>query len=64
MIRFEQTLLVHVFLFIHKYLYNRRINKTRKAKTKIDVTVIMCKATVTAEIKLIHGLNFLFLIIS
>ena len=40
------------FLFIHKRIYNRHINKTKKAKTKIHITVIRYKATVTPDIKL------------
>ena len=41
------------FLFIHKHIYNRNINKKiRKAKTKIHITVIRCNASGTPEIKL------------
>ena len=32
-------------------MYNRRINKIKKAKTKLHKTVIIYKATVTPEIK-------------
>ena len=40
------------FLFMQKHIYNRYINKIKKAKTKIHITIIRCKATVTPEIKL------------
>ena len=39
-------------LFIHKHIYNRHINKIKKAKTKIHKTVISCEVTVTPEIQL------------
>ena len=40
------------FLFIQKHIYNGHINKMKKSKTKIHITVIRCKATITPEIKL------------
>ena len=40
------------FLFIQKNIYNGHINKMKKTKTKIHITVIRCNATVTPEIKL------------
>ena len=40
------------FLFIQKHIYNGHINNIKKTKTKIHVTVIRCKATITPEIKL------------
>ena len=39
-------------LFLQKQIYNRHINKMKKCKTKIYITVIRCKATITPEIKL------------
>ena len=39
-------------LFIQKHIYNGHINKIKKSKTKIHITVIKCKATITPEIKL------------
>ena len=39
-------------LFIQKHIYNGHINKMKKTKTKIHVTVIKCKATIPPEIKL------------
>ena len=43
---------VFLFLFIQKHIFNRYINKIKKAKTKIHITVIKCKATVIPEIKI------------
>ena len=40
------------FLFVQKHIYNGHINKMKKNKTKIHITVIRCKATITPEIKL------------
>ena len=37
---------------MQKHSYNGRINKMKKSKTKIHITVIGCKATITPEIKL------------
>ena len=42
----------YCFLFIQKPYYNGHSSKIRKVKTKIHITVIRCKATITAEIKL------------
>ena len=39
------------FLFIPKHIFNGHINKMKKTKTKIQITVIGCKATITPEIK-------------
>ena len=33
-------------------MYNGHINKMKKTKTKMYITVIRCKATITPEIKL------------
>ena len=41
-----------LFLFIQKYIYNGHVNKMKKRKTKIHITVIRFKATITSEIKL------------
>ena len=41
-----------ILLFIQKHIYNRHINKMKKSKTKIHITIIRCKATITPEIKL------------
>ena len=40
------------FLFIQKHIYNGHIDKMKKSKAKIHITVIKCKATITTEIKL------------
>ena len=40
------------YLFIQKHIYNGHINKMKKTKTKIHLTVIRCKATIPPEIKL------------
>ena len=40
------------FLFIQRHIYNEHINKMKKSKTKIHITVIRCKATITSEKKL------------
>ena len=40
------------FLFIQKHIYNGHLNKMKKTKAKIHVTVIRCKATLRPEIKL------------
>ena len=40
------------FLFIHKHIYNRHINKIKKTKAKIYIAVVRSKATITPEIKL------------
>ena len=45
-------LIFYYFLFIQKHSYNGRINKMKKSKTKIHITVIKCKATIIPEIKL------------
>ena len=37
---------------MHKHIYNRHINKIKKTKNKIYMTVASCKATVTPKIKL------------
>ena len=39
-------------LFLQKHIYNGHINKVKKTKTKIHITVIRCRATITPEIKL------------
>ena len=41
------------FLFIQKH--NGHINKMKKTKTKIHITVIRCKAAITPELKLKEG---------
>ena len=38
--------------FIQKHIYNGHINKLKKTKTKIHITVIRWKATITPELKL------------
>ena len=38
--------------FFSKHVYNRHINETKKAKTKIHKTIIRYNATVTPEVKL------------
>ena len=48
----ELAFFVVVFLFIQKHIYNGHINKMKKTKTKIHITVISCKATTTPEINL------------
>ena len=40
------------YLFIQKHIYNGHINKMKKTKTKIRLTVIRCKATIPPKIKL------------
>ena len=45
-------LLFVIFLFIQKHTYNEHIDKMKKTKTKIHITVIRCKAAITPEIKL------------
>ena len=40
------------YLFIQKHINNGHTNKIKKSKTKIHITVIKCKATITPEIKL------------
>ena len=40
---------------MQKHIYNGHINKMKKRKTKVHITVIRCKATITAEIKLKEG---------
>ena len=47
-----QKLSARIFVFIHKHIYNRHMNKIKKVKTKIHKTVIKYNATVTPEIKL------------
>ena len=47
-----QKLSALLFIFIHKHIYNRHMNKIKKVKTKIHKTVIKYNATVTPEIKL------------
>ena len=42
----------NVFLFIQKHIYNGHINEMQKNKTKIHITVIRRKATITSEMKL------------
>ena len=42
-------------LFIQKHIYNGHINKMKKTKTKIHITVIRCKAAITPELKLKEG---------
>ena len=37
---------------MQKHIYNGHINKMEKSKTKIHITLINCKATITPEIKL------------
>ena len=41
-----------IYLFTQKHIYKGHINKMKKSKTKIHITVIRCKATITPEIKL------------
>ena len=43
---------IFFLLFIQKHLYSGHINKMKKSKTKIDITVTRCKATKKPEIKL------------
>ena len=38
--------------FLYKHIYNRHINKIKKTKTKVHITVVRYKATITPEIKL------------
>ena len=38
------------FSFIQKHIYNGDNDKVKKSKTKIHITVIRCKATLTHEI--------------
>lgn len=40
------------FLFIQKHIYNGHLDKMKKTKTKIYVTITRCKATITPQIKL------------
>ena len=57
-------------LFILRHIYNVHTNKMRANKTKIHITVISSKATITLEIKvkekqlqnswIINGVNFSF----
>ena len=42
----------HFFFNSSKNMYNGHINKMKKTKTKMYITVIRCKATITPEIKL------------
>ena len=48
----DKVLNIFLLLFIHKHIYNRHINKIKKTKTKIHITVISCKATITPETQL------------
>ena len=50
--RMTASVFVLLFLFIQKRVYNGHINKMKKSKTKINITVNRCKATITPEIKL------------
>ena len=49
--RMTASAFVLLFLFIQKHIDNGHINKMKKSKTKIHITVIRCKATITPEIK-------------
>ena len=40
------------FLFLNKHIYNRHINKIKKTKRKIHITVVSYNSTVTTEVKL------------
>ena len=42
----------YIYIFIHKHIYNRHINKIKKTETKIHLTAIRYKASITPEIKL------------
>ena len=48
----QALLFFFFFSFIQKHIYNGHINKMKKAKTKIHITVIRCKTTITPDIKL------------
>ena len=42
----------YFLLFIQKHIYSGHINKIKKSKTKIHITVIKYKASITPETKL------------
>ena len=45
-------IVAYIFKFKHKHTYNNYIIKIKNTKTKIHITVVRRKATITPEIKL------------